>query len=151
MLLLVLGRRPASPLMAFSSFAFPTAMGTTEAQIAVIDAFAGNASVAHHSARLRVEGHVAADRQDQSEGREEELNFNHVYMIEEGTYNASVVERRSGNASHPTRHSRPLALSGRGNYVVLNTGDDGEFPQLLTIFPDDLLHSNSLRQALISP
>lgn len=149
MLLLVLGRRPASPLIAFSSFAFPSGTEAGEAQLAVIDAFAGNSSMAHVSARLRVEGREGGAAQQQSGNREEELHFNRVYMIEEGTYNASVVETSNRSAS---RLSRQLKLGGRGNYVVLNAGDGGEFPQLLTVFPEEpLQHSGGWRQALASP
>lgn len=151
-LLLVLTRRPASPLIAFSSFAFPPNAEAREAQLAVIDAFAGNSSAARHAAHLRVGGRVVGEGQQQSGARDEELSFDRVYAIEEGTYNASVVELSNGTASQFSKSLRQIKLAGRGNYVVLNTGDGGRFPQVLTVFPDEPLgHSDSWRQTFLSP
>jgi len=151
-LLLVLTRRPASPIIAFSSFAFSPDVESGEAQLAVIDAFVGNSSAAHRAARLRVEGRESGEAQAQNGLRVEELNFDRVYAVSEGSYNASVVELSTGNASQFSEPSRQIKLAGKGNYVVLNTGDGGRFPQLLTVFPEEPLdHSSSWRQTLLSP
>jgi hypothetical protein len=134
-LLLVLEKRTGSALVSFKSFAFPSGSSTgSEAQLAVIDAFHGNSSVPH----LKMEDHLESKGQrDVVSRRIEELAFNRVYAVEEGTYDASMPDQAN---QKNTRHTLKLA---RGqNYVLLRTGDDIlRQPESLVVFPDVELRS----------
>jgi len=131
-LLLVLQKRDHSKLLSFQSFAFPTGTETKEAQLAVIDAYKGNHSSMAH---LRVEDHVANTEKHEVSKRVEELNFNHVYSVEEGAYDASVSDLKAKTL---------LKLVKNQNYVVLRTGEEGNFPESLVVFPE-VMQSGSSR------
>eukprot|EP00928_Gymnodinium_smaydae_P072746 TRINITY_DN56045_c0_g1_i1.p1 TRINITY_DN56045_c0_g1~~TRINITY_DN56045_c0_g1_i1.p1 ORF type:complete len:292 (+),score=73.58 TRINITY_DN56045_c0_g1_i1:66-941(+) len=134
-LLLVLKKRPGSTLVSFQSFAFPPGRGGTEAQVAVIDAFGRrNATQAH----LKMEDHISGKEKKASLRRVEELNFNRVYAVEEGTYDATVMERFAAGASELVSSAKHvMRLARNQNYVVLRTGDDevGE-PEDIVVYPN---------------
>lgn len=134
-LLLVLEKRPGSALVNFKSFAFPSGgRKGSEAQLAVIDAFNGNSS----SVQLNMEDHLESKSQhDVVSRRIEELPFNRVYAVEEGTYDASLLDQ-----AHKKNAKHILKLARGQNYVLLRTGDDmlGE-AQSLVVFPDAELRS----------
>mmetsp|Transcript_89185 Transcript_89185/g.177309 ORF Transcript_89185/g.177309 Transcript_89185/m.177309 type:complete len:274 (-) Transcript_89185:49-870(-) len=138
-LLLVLQRRDHSKLLSFQSFAFPTGAETKEAQLAVVDAYKGNHSSRAH---LKVEDHVNNKEAHEVSKRVEELNFNHVYSVEEGAYDASVSDQKA---------KKLLNLVKSQDYVVLRTGEDGNFPESLVVFPE-VVHSDStnLRRAALT-
>lgn len=136
-LLLVLEKRDAgSALVSFQSFAFPTSSSkNTNAQLAVIDAFRGNAS----APRLKMEDHIMDKEEQTVSKRVELLSFNRVYSVEEGDYDASVAD----HSQEPTAESlleritrKTLKLAKSKNYVVLRTGDDNGFDQDITVFPE---------------
>jgi len=138
-LLLVLQKRDHSKLLSFQSFAFPTSAETKEAQLAVIDAYKGNHS---SMAQLRVEDHIASNEKHEVSKRVEELNFNHVYSVEEGAYDASVSDEKA---------KKLLNLVKSQNYVVLRTGEEGNFPESLVVFPELMQSgSSSLRCAALT-
>lgn len=126
-LLLVLEKRADSPMLRFQSFAFPSATNRPEAQVAVINTF-GSAP------RLQMQDHmVAAPAEGKpAQRRSEELNFNRVYSIEQGSYETSILEA-AGNATKPA--PRVVNLAKGTNYVLLRTqsGDAGES---LLVFPE---------------
>lgn len=121
-LLLVLEKRDRSPLVSFQSFAFPTIGDAKDAQLAVIDAYKSNSSVAH----LRMEDHITGKEARAVSKRVEQLSFNRVYSIEEGTYDASV----GGEATR-----KLLKLTKNQNYVIIRTGEEGRFPEALVLYP----------------
>lgn len=136
-LLLVLEKRSSgSPVVSFKSFAFPTERDPTsnEAQLAVIDAFRGNSSAPH----LKMEDHISGKPKATLSKRVEQLSFNRVYAIEEGLYDASVLEHPGetvGQANTTAKHV--LKLVKGQNYVLLRTGDDSlGKPQALVVYPD---------------
>jgi len=138
-LLLVAEKRSRSTLVGFQSFALPVSSNSKDAQLAVIDAFTGNASAAH----LKVEDHITGKEEQTVSKRIEQLNFNRVYSVEEGTYDASVAELpREGVLAQSTK--KVLKLTKHQNYVVLRTGDAEHFPESLVVFPADT-HSAGVR------
>jgi len=138
-LLLVLEKRGKSPLINFRSFAFPTRMDTKDAQLAIIDAYQSNSSFAH----LEMEDSPLGSKEKAIQKRIEELNFDHVYSIQEGTYVASIVDaRRVGsvaNAALPQHRAKTVfQLAGSQSYVAIRTGDEGSFPERLLLFSEGL-------------
>lgn len=141
-LLLVLEQHDSSSeLVSFQSFAFPVAMSKgANAQLAVIDAFRGNAS----APRLKVEDHIADREQQTVSKRVELLSFNRVYSVEEGAYDASVADhtREPEAESALERYTKKmLKLTKNKNYVVMRTGDDRGFDQGITVFPELQSHA----------
>jgi len=132
-LLLVLQRRDRSHLVSFQSFAFPTVTESNEAQVAVIDAFKGNKSLAAH---LRMEDHLMSGQEKTVTKRVEELNFDRVYTVEEGIYDASVTGRKA---------NKVLNLAKQQNFVVLRTGEEGHFPESLVLFPEVALKAGAVQ------
>jgi hypothetical protein len=134
-LLLVPYKRPGSPMIRFQSFAFPTRADGKDAQLALIDTFAGNATA---TARLLMEDHIANNENKTVSKRVEQLNFDRVYSVEAGLYDAAV-----GKEVTSTRGAlKMLNLQQDQNYVVLRTGDDeANFPESLVVFPDTPLPS----------
>jgi len=135
MLLLVVGKRDASsPLVAFQSFAFPSHSEGTNAQLAVIDAYKGSSSSPH----LRMEDHINSKERKTISKRVEELNFNRIYAIEEGDYDASLTDHQlqEGDAEHEKTGAKTMFhLAKNQNYVILRTGD-GQFHQSLVVYPE---------------
>lgn len=133
-LLLVLERRDdRTPLVTFSSLAFPQS-GGEDAQLAVIDAFRGNATMPH----LKMEDHITGEEKQTVSKRVEQLAFNRVYAIEQGAYDASVADHeREPEAQTKLERSttKALKLEKGQNYVVLRTGDDST-GESLTVFPE---------------
>jgi len=122
-LLLVLQKRDHSKLLSFQSFAFPTGAETNDAQLAVIDAYKAN----HTSyASLVVEDHIINKDNHAVSKRVEELNFNRVYTVEEGSYDAHVSDQKA---------KKSLNLVKSQNFVVMRTGEEGNFPESLVVFP----------------
>jgi len=130
-LLLVLQKRDHSKLLSFQSFAFPTSADTKEAQLAVVDAYKGNHSSMAH---LRVEDHIDSKEKHEVSKRVEELNFNHVYSVEEGAYDASVSDQKA---------KKLLNLVKSKNFIVLRTGEEGNFPESLVVYPEVMQSSSS--------
>merc|ERR1719253_211858 len=135
-LLLVLEKREGSVLMGFQSFAFPSHGDDKDAQLAVIDTFKGNASAPH----LKMEDHITGKEKQTVSKRIEQLNFNRVYAVEEGNYDASIADKSRGSAEleHVLEQStkQALHLSRSENYVILRTGGAStEFPEGLTVYP----------------
>jgi len=135
-LLLVLSRRSGSSMVNFQSFAFPTTGHDNEAQVAVIDAFRGNSTI-EAAPRMRMEDHVSEKEKKKVTRRVEQLNFNRVYAIEEGTYDASFDGTDGNKTSGHT-----VKLQRKQNYVMLRTGDEevGQ-AQTMVVFPDPDLRS----------
>jgi len=138
-LLLVPERRPNSTVMNFQSFAFPTSTNNKDAQLAIIDTLKDNGTAAH----LQVEDHIAGKEERTVSKRIEQLNFDRVYSVEEGEYDASVAERRSAEGPPRQGQRKLLKLRKNEHYVVLRTGDErGKFPESLVVFPETAaLHS----------
>lgn len=134
-LLLVLGKHKGSTMLSFSSYAFAATSTSSEAQIAVIDAFHGNSSSPH----LKMEDHIEGKQKQSVSRRVEQLNFNRVYAIDEGVYDTSVAEgfdeAAGKEVAQRTRHTVKFARNK--NYVVLRTGDEssGE-AESLVVFPE---------------
>jgi len=148
MLLLVVEKRDASsPLVAFQSFAFPAHHDGNVAQLAVIDAYKGNSSLPH----LRMEDHINGKELKTISKRIEQLNFNRIYAIEEGTYDASISDHvlEGELAELMTKKSKKtLHLSKNRDYVVLRTGDGKLADESLVVFPE--LHGSALHTATFS-
>jgi len=143
-LLLVPERHPHSETMNFQSFAFPTSTNNKDAQLAVINTFKGNRTIPH----LQVEDHIAGKEERTVSKRIEQLNFDRVYSVEEGEYDASVAERRSAEGPARQGAHKLLKLRKNQNYVVLRTGDElGQFPESLVVFPETALRSGCGRAA----
>jgi len=126
-LLLVVEKRAKSPMIAFQSFAFPSGSSRQEATIAVIDAVPG-----HSSAKLQMADHIEPSEEHEEKEqklpkRTEELVFNRVYSVEEGSYDASVSE---------SKQAKVVTLSSSNNYVLLRTGGAG-FDEELVVFPSE--------------
>jgi len=132
-LLLVLQRRDKSRLVSFQSFAFPTLSESNEAQVAVIDAFKSNSS---HAAHLKMEDHLMAGQEKAVTKRVEELNFDRVYTVEEGIYDASVTGRMA---------NKVVNLAKQQSFVVLRTGEEGHFPESLVVFPEVALKAGAIQ------
>lgn len=139
-LLLVIGPRPSSSMVGFQSFAFPMARQKQDAQVAVIDAVARQEQGLETS-HLRMEDHITGKEKQTVSKRVEELNFNRIYSIEEGSYDASITNPSfsRGNSSQVSFEQsrsmrKTLRLSGKTNYVVLRTGG-GRFQESLVVFP----------------
>jgi len=143
-LLLVLERRDGdTPLVTFSSLAFPQRSGGDEAQLAVIDAFRGNPSVPH----LKMEDHITGAEKQTVSKRVEQLAFNRVYAIEQGLYDASVADHEREPAAQATLErltTKNLKLEKGQNYVVLRTGDDST-GESLTVFPELMSKARRVR------
>lgn len=137
-LLLVLERRDEkSSVVSFQSFAFPSSKeGESDAaQVAVIDTFKGASKFPH----LKMQDHSDAKdaKKEGASKRVEELNFNRVYAVEEGSYDASVMDRLEDKAAEKKleKYGTLLKLEKGRDYVVLRTGDDKDFPMSLVAFP----------------
>mmetsp|Transcript_108679 Transcript_108679/g.313852 ORF Transcript_108679/g.313852 Transcript_108679/m.313852 type:complete len:293 (+) Transcript_108679:66-944(+) len=145
-LLLVLQKREGSSMIGFQSFAFPSAAGREDAQLAVINTFKGNTT----DPRLAMEDHLApVGGKDKSAvaRRTEQLNFNRVYSVEAGTYDTAIIDEPNEASGNKRSASRSLTFAKGTNYVLLRTpsGDAGE---TLTVFPDaPLQHSSAVRLA----
>jgi len=136
-LLLVLQKRDNhSPLMAFQSFAFPSNSASAEAHVAVIDASAGA-----HKAHLQI-----ADKPAQGDVRRvEELSFNRVYALEQGSYDISVLDQGSDSPK------QMVQLLGQRDYVLMRTGGEEIGAKNLVAFPHDELHnSGSVRSSALA-
>lgn len=148
-LLLVLEKRDAkTPLVTFQSFAFPPTSNAKDAQLAAIDTF--RAKDSPKSPHLKMADHMTGKEAQTVSKRVEELNFNRVYAIEEGNYDASVMDRALEIASQKKGEDdtrQTLSMQGGGNYVVLRVGDGDKFPQSLVFFPN-LQHSGAVQQGV---
>merc|ERR1719498_1749103 len=136
-LLLVLQKRDDhSPLMAFQSFAFPSNSASAEAHVAVIDASANS-----HKAHLQI-----ADKPAQGDVRRvEELSFNRVYALEQGSYDISVLDQGSDSPM------QQVQLLGQRDYVVMRTAGEELGAKSLVAFPHDELHnSGSVRSSALA-
>jgi hypothetical protein len=142
-LLLVPYRKPGSPLIRFQSFAFPQGGAREEAQLAVIDTFAGNTS----AARLLMQDHLDETQAPQPKSadgkavsfkaapkRQEQLNFDRVYSVEAGLYDASVDDAKAVDDAFKSSN-KVVNLAKDGSYVVIRTGDD-RFGESLVVFPE---------------
>mmetsp|Transcript_8367 Transcript_8367/g.12193 ORF Transcript_8367/g.12193 Transcript_8367/m.12193 type:complete len:269 (+) Transcript_8367:81-887(+) len=121
-LLLVVEKKASSPMLAFQSYAFPLTSGRKEAQIAVINAVSDLDSTVP---KLKMNDHIDTKEAQTVAKRVEQLSFNRVYSVEEGSYDASVAD--SANMV--------LSLAGSQNYVLLRTGGNGYNSSLL-LFPN---------------
>lgn len=140
LLLLVVERRDSvSQLLSFQSFAFPSKTDGQSAQLAVIDTYKGNSSSPH----LRMEDHVNTKEHKTISKRVEQLNFNRIYAIEEGTYDASISDHILDNEEHGEVSSKQtFRLAKKHNYVILRTGG-GLMKQSLVVYPPELLRSTA--------
>lgn len=132
-LLLILEKRDeVSSMVSFQSFAFPQLAGRNDAQVAVIDAFRGNST----RPTLQMEDHITEKEQQTVSKRLELLNFNRVYAIEEGRYDASITDSLDDVSGALLQHmsKKTLKLARGENYVVLRTGG-GDYAQGLTVYP----------------
>merc|ERR1719152_659731 len=106
LLLVVQKRDDKSPLMAFQSFAFPTNSGSREAHVAVIDATVGSPKAHLQIADKPTQGDVL---------RVEELSFNRVYALEQGSYDVSVLDQGKETPK------QMVQLLGQRDYVIMKT------------------------------
>lgn len=122
-LLLIVQKSPAEKqnMLAFQSFAFAPSEGSENAQVAFLNAVAGDSDT-----HLRMQDSLIGRK---TATREEQVMFNRVYAIEEGSYDVVF-----NNELKSLRRS--LALHGGKDYVILKTGSK-KHPHLL-VFPDDL-------------
>merc|ERR1719253_2186970 len=85
-----------------------------------------------------MEDHIRKDAK-KVEKRVEQLNFDRVYAIQEGSYDAFVMDHRDavaeGKLESGTR--RTVNMHQNKHYVVLRTGDGESFPQSLVVFPEE--------------
>jgi len=149
-LLLVLEKHTGSSMISFQSFAFPKSTDRREAQLAVINAFSGNSSAPH----LKMEDRVSGKEVKMVAKRIEELNFNRVYSVEAGEYDASI--EGSDHKGEPTtereverKAKKVVKMAKSENYVILRTGG-GDFEESLVVFPEptpDAFRSGSSRLA----
>jgi len=124
-LLVVVEKRPKSPMVAFQSYAIPTPQGHKEAQIAVIDAVPKEDDP--ESVKLLLEDHVDPKEAQTVAKRIEHLSYNRVYSVEEGSYDASIMKNST----------KAINLVGQQNYVLLRTGSNG-FETSLVVFPSEV-------------
>jgi hypothetical protein len=150
-LLLVLDKRENSPLVGFQSFAFPSRPDAKDAQLAVIDTFKGNSSAPH----LKMEDHINEKEKKTVSKRVEQLNFNRVYSVEEGEYEASVADKTRSKIPEDETHleqatKKALHLAKSTNYVVLRVGGSSpEYPESIVVYPETPMgKSGSTRMAL---
>lgn len=146
-LLLVLERRDStSQLVNFQSFAFPVTADSKDAQLAAIDAV--RTTDGGKPAHLKMEDHFTGKEVQTVSKRVEELNFNRVYAIEEGNYDASVLDRtllRDDSSRLSLDTSREIGLRRGENYVVLRVGDGSpKFPQSIVVFPEVQVKSGTV-------
>jgi len=144
-LLLVLERR--SGVLSFRSFAFPAlAAVDPHAQLAVVDAHRGEIK---SNAVLSLEDHVVANKEDgkainktvQVAGddaavgqtvRLEEIEFDRVYAIQPGVYDADIIiPGQAGSAEHELQ--KFVDVRAGSNYVIMRTGQDDD--QELVFYP----------------
>merc|ERR1719310_822309 len=150
-LLLVLEKRPGTSMVDFQSFAFPTGNeDSKESQVAVIDAVRNKDAPPH----LRMEDHVVGKDGAAATRRVEQLNFNRVYAVEEGSYDASVEAPMSANNTDSVTSTtdtmmHTIQLSKNENYVIMRAGDEefGDTPSLV-VFPQMNAKSSGARSAL---
>jgi len=133
MLLLVVEKRDdKTTLMSFQSFAFPSHTDGKTAQLAVIDTYRGSSKGQH----LRMEDHVDSKERKTISRRVEQLNFNRIYAIEEGDYDASISDHVLDQEELGAQTSkRTFHLAKKQNYVILRTGG-GQFHQSLVVYPE---------------
>jgi len=150
-LLLVLEKRDAkTPLVTFQSFAFPPTSNSKDAQLAAIDTFRAKDSM--KAPHLKMADHMTGKEAQTVSKRVEELNFNRVYAIEEGSYDASVMDRAlelAGQKKGEDDTRETFAMRGGENYVMLRVGDGEKFPQSLVFFPNNLHHSGAAQQGVV--
>jgi len=125
-LLLVVQKREQSHLINFKSFAFPLRSDTQDAQLAVIDAFPTTEGGPGY---LRMEDALTDKRENPMRRRRlEELSFNRVYSVEQGTYDAVTSDSIA---------RKMMKLWDGTDYILLRTGDgSNEFPESLVLYPD---------------
>jgi len=142
MLLLVVEKRDSSSsLVAFQSFAFPSHSEGKNAQLAVIDTYKGSSSSPH----LKMEDHINTKEPKTISKRVEQLNFNRIYAIEEGTYDASISDHildKDEGKSATDVSKKTFRLAKHKNYVILRTGG-GNTQQSLVVYPPELAKSAS--------
>jgi len=147
LVLVVEKRDTQSALLAFQSYAFPVTPDGDVAHLAVIDTLKETS----HFPSLRMEDHVT-DQPGQKKllsKRIQQLKFNNVYNIEEGIYDATMLdhdhvagsEERGRQVSKGSK--RLLNLRKNKNYVVLRIGDGKLMGQSLAVYPD--LNSGTMR------
>jgi len=130
-MVLVPHKRKDGPMIRFQSMALPIRADGKDAQLALIDTFAGNMTSGH----LRMEDHVVqvpTGKNGKVEPapktkRMEDLGFDRVYSIEAGLYDATV----------DAESARPVNLLQDQNYIFIRTGGGkSNFPESLVVFPD---------------
>lgn len=130
-MVLVPHKRKDGPMIRFHSMALPIRSDGKDAQLALIDTFAGNMSAGH----LRMEDHIFQVPTGKNgkvapapkTKRMEDLGFDRVYSIEAGLYDAAV----------DAENARPVNLLQDQNYVFIRTGGgQSNFPESLVVFPD---------------
>jgi hypothetical protein len=145
LLLVVEKRDAASQLMAFHSIAVPAQTDGSTAQLVVVDAYKGNSSAPH----LRMEDHIGMkESKAVVSKRVEQLNFNRVYAIEEGMYDASIADHILDDEEDEEQGRRSKALvrlSKGNNYVMVRTGDPRLSDQTLFVYPHEDLRSSASR------
>jgi len=146
-LLLVVEKRDThSTLLAFQSFAFPVQADGDTANIAVVDTVRENSNLPS----LRMEDHLIGKGQSKLlSKRIEQLRFNRVYNVEQGMYDASILEHDdvtggSGRGRQVAKGStRTLNLRKNRNYVIFRVSDGKHVRQSLAVYPD--LQSGTMR------
>jgi len=137
-LLLVFEKRDdKSKVPSFQSFAFPAS--TTDAQLAIIDAYKGP------SERTRV--HLS-DANSQGKARAEDLDYDRVYAIEGGDYDLSML---LGANVTSKEHAPRMHMTKGGDYVALRLGGSGyshDYKEELVTF--SLIDSNACAAALLA-
>jgi hypothetical protein len=129
LLLLVVEKRDAtSPLVSFQSYAFPAHADGKNAQLAVIDTYKGKSTLPH----LRMEDHIDNTEKKLVHRRIEQLNFNRIYAIEEGSYDASISDHVQDETG---LEKKTFRLAKKQNYVILRTSD-GLQHQSLVVYPE---------------
>lgn len=133
-LVLVPHKRKNSKMIRFQSMAMPVRADGKDAQLALIDTFAGNGT----TSMIRMEDHVVQVPTRGKDGkvqwqpstntkRVENLNFDRVYSVEAGLYDANMDDTRA----------KPINLLQDKNYVFIRTGGgQSNFPESLVVFPE---------------
>jgi hypothetical protein len=132
-LVLVPHKRKESPMIRFQSLAMPIRADGKDAQLALVDTFAGNSS----RPSLRMEDHIVQtyiikdgkkfEEPQTKTKRAEDLSFDRVYSVEAGLYDAAMDDTPA----------KPVNLLQDQNYIMIRAGGGASnFPESLMVFPD---------------
>lgn len=120
-----MSKEGATEKMAFQSYNYhPNTNG--QAQIALLDAFSDQA--AEKVVSMKDHFGKSVDKDLARKERNQNLDMNHVYMVNEGEYETVMTER---HGNHRRTAKMLLQFKNGGDYVLLRTGTDERDVQLV--------------------